>query len=140
MFNNAPEGDVDDAEIESVMFNGMEIDGIDDEDDEADIAEAPPMDRPFKRPVGDPIKTVYISRENHYGNVIRAKYEQFGGRPGYLSVEDESDGYFTTTVENMPRFRSSSFIISNMVDFPQRRTPERIFTSGAFTKGSIAFT
>ena len=111
MFNNAPEGDVDDAEIESVMFNGMEIDGIDDEDDEADIAEAPPMDRPFKRPVGDPIKTVYISRENHYGNVIRAKYEQFGGRPGYLSVEDELDGYFTTTVENIRKLTGDAKLV-----------------------------
>jgi len=65
MFNNAPEGDVDDAEIESVMFNGMEIDGIEDEDDEAEIAEVFPVDRPFMRPVGDAIKSVYISRQNH---------------------------------------------------------------------------
>ena len=101
MLNNVPEDDVDDSEIERVLFNGMELDGVDEEDDEAEKAEIPPMDRPFMRPVGDPIKTVYISRENHYGNVIRAKYEEFGGRPGYLSVEDESDGLFTTTVEKI---------------------------------------
>lgn len=39
MLNNAPENDVDDVDIEPVMFNGMEIDGIDDEDDEAEITE-----------------------------------------------------------------------------------------------------
>ena len=83
MLNTVPD-DVDTEEIQPVTINGMEIDGMDDEDDEAEIAEVPPVDRPFMRPVGDAIKTVYISRENHYGNIIRAKYEQFGGRPGYL--------------------------------------------------------
>ena len=101
MLNNASERPVDDAEIETMLFNGMEIDGIDDEDDEAEVAEISPIDRPFMRPVGDAIKTVYISRENHYGTIIRAKYELFGGRPGYLSVEDESDRPCTTTVENI---------------------------------------
>lgn len=111
MFNNVPEGDVDDTDIKPMMFNGMEIEGIDDADDEAEIAEIPPIDRPFMRPVGDPVKTVYISRENHYGNIIRAKYEQFGGRPGFLSVEDESDGLFTTTVENIRKLTGDAKLV-----------------------------
>ena len=111
MLKNSPERDMDDTEIELVTFNGIEIDGIDDEDDDAEIAEIPPIDRPFMRPVGDPIKTVYISRENHYGNIIRAKYEQFGGRPGYLSVEDESDGLFTTTVENIRKLTGDAKLV-----------------------------
>ena len=101
MFNNEPDNGVDASEIETVLCNGMEVDGVDDENDEAEIAAVPPMDRPFMRPVGDPIKMVYISRENHYGNIIRAKYEEFGGQPGYLSVEDESEELFTTTVEKI---------------------------------------
>ena len=101
MLDGVPDDDVEESEIEPTMINGMEIDGMDDDDDEAEIAEVPPMDRPFMRPVGEPIKSVYISRENHYGNIIRAKYEEFGGQPGFLSVEDESDGPFTTTVENI---------------------------------------
>lgn len=111
MFNNVPEGAVDDTDIKPMMFNGMEIEGIDDADDEAEIAEIPPIDRPFMRPVGDPVKTVYISRENHYGNIIRAKYEQFGGRPGFLSVEDESDGLFTTTVENIRKLTGDAKLV-----------------------------
>ena len=38
----------------------------------------------------------------------------------------------------MPRFCNSSFIISRIVDLPERRTPERIFTSGTSIKGVIA--
>lgn len=86
MLNTVPGHDLDTEEFRPITINGMEIGGINDEDDEAEIAEVPSMDRPFMRPVGDAIKSVYISRENHYGNIIRAKYEQFGRRPGYLSV------------------------------------------------------
>ncbi len=111
MFNNVPAGDVDDTDIKPMVFNGIEIEGIDDADDEAEVAEIPPIDRPFMRPVGDPVKTVYISHENHYGNIIRAKYEQFGGRPGYLSVEDESDGRFTTTVENIRKLTGDAKLV-----------------------------
>ena len=111
MLNNAPERGVNDVEIKLVIFNGMEIEGIDDENDEAEIVEVPAMDRPFMRPVGEPVKTVYISRENHYGNIIRAKYEQFGGRPGFLSVEDESDGLFTTSVENIRKLTGDAKLV-----------------------------
>ena len=111
MFTNVTGRNVDDDDIEPVMFNGMEIEGIDDENDEAGIAEVLPIDRPFMRPVGDPVKTVYISRENHYGNIIRAKYEQFGGRPGFLSVEDELDGLFTTTVENIRKLTGDAKLV-----------------------------
>ena len=111
MLNNAPERGVNDVEIKPVIFNGMEIEGIDDENDEAEIVEVPAMDRPFMRPVGEPVKTVYISRENHYGNIIRAKYEQFGGRPGFLSVEDESDGLFTTSVENIRKLTGDAKLV-----------------------------
>lgn len=83
--------DFDPLDIEVKVVNGIEIDGEDDDDYELEYEMAVPMDRPFKRFVGEPIKMVYISRENHYGNIIRKKYEEFRGRPGYLTVIDESD-------------------------------------------------
>lgn len=87
-----PDGDdFDPSEIVVKMVNGIEIDGEDDDDYEIEYKTAVPMDRPFMRYVGEPIKMVYISRENHYGNIIRKKYEEFGGLPGYLTVIDESD-------------------------------------------------
>jgi len=100
--NTGPTDEVVDlADVEPVLINGVEVDGIDDEDDEIDYADVPPMDKPFYRPVRDPIKMVYITRENHYGNIIRKKYEEFGGREGYLIVIDESDSPFTTSIENI---------------------------------------
>ena len=111
MLDGVSDDDVEESKIEPATINGMEIDGIDDEVDEAVRAEVPPMDRPFMRPVGDPIKSVYISRENHYGNIIRAKYEEFGGLSGFLSVEDESEGLFTTTVENIRKLTGDAKLV-----------------------------
>lgn len=111
MLDGVPDDDVEESEIEPATINGMEIDGIDDETDEVVLDEVPPIDRPFMRPVGDPIKSVYISRENHYGNIIRAKYEEFGGKRGFLSVEDESEGPFTTTVENIRKLTGDAKLV-----------------------------
>ena len=111
MLNNTPDSDIDDSEIERVSINGMDVDSIDDDEDEAEIEDMPQMDNPFMRPVGEPIRMVYISRENHYGNIIRAKYEEFGGRPGYLYVEDESDEPFTTTVEKIRKLTGDAKLV-----------------------------
>lgn len=89
----------------------MEIDGVDNDDEQTGKAAIPPLDRPFMRPCGDPVKIVYISRENHYGNIIRAKYEEYGGRAGYLSVEDESDERFTTTVEKIRKLTGDAKLV-----------------------------
>ena len=91
----------DAAGIKTEFVNGMEIDGIDNEQEEPFPETMPPLDRPFMRPCGEPIKISYITRENHYGNIIRGKYEEYGGRSGYLSVGDESDGMFTTTQDKI---------------------------------------
>ena len=90
--------------IEKQFVDGIEVDGIDDDDYELEKQMAVPMDRPFMRFRGDPIKMVYVTRENEYGNIIRQKYEEFGGRPGFLTVIDESDKKRFTTTEDNIRF------------------------------------
>ena len=102
---------IDESAIEPVAVNGMEIDGVDNDDEQTGKAAIPPLDRPFMRPCGDPVKIVYISRENHYGNIIRAKYEEYGGRAGYLSVEDESDERFATTVEKIRKLTGDAKLV-----------------------------
>ena len=103
--------DVDDSIIQRVSVNGMEIDGIDDESEESVREAMPPLDRPFMRPCGEPIRIAYISRENHYGNIIRTKYEEYGGREGFLSVEDESEELFTTTTEKIRRLTGDAKLV-----------------------------
>ena len=96
------EDDIVSENIVREIVNGIEVDGIDDDDYELEREQSIPMDRPFMRFRGDPIKIVYISRENSYGNIIRKKYEEFGGLPGYLTVIDESDKIrFKTTEDNI---------------------------------------
>ena len=68
--------------------------GVDDEDLEETEREAPDLDPPFMRPVGEPIKMVYITRENPDAE-IRRKYEMFGGDPDFLDVIDETKERFT---------------------------------------------
>lgn len=96
--------DIQPEEIEKQIVGGIEVDGIDDDDYELEKQMAIPMDRPFMRFRGEPIKMVYISRENEYGNIIRQKYEEFGGRPGFLTVIDETDRKRFTTTEDNIRF------------------------------------
>ena len=103
--------EIDEATIQRATVNGMEVDGIDCVDEDTVRESAPPIDRPFMRPCGEPIKAAYISRENHYGNIIRAKYEEYGGRKGFLSVEDEADGLFTTTVDNIRRLTGDAKLV-----------------------------
>lgn len=92
---------IDASTVESTEQNGMTIDGIDTETDEELTKDNPPMDNPFFRPVGEPIKTTYITRENHYGNIIRKLYEDNGGRPGYVTIIDETDEPFVITREKV---------------------------------------
>ncbi len=107
-----PQGtDTSKSAVLSVSVNGMEVDGVDGENEAAIADDAIPMDNPFMRPCGEPIKAAYISRENHYGNIIRAKYEEYGGREGYLSVEDESDELFTTTVEKIRKLTGDAKLV-----------------------------
>ena len=107
-----PQGaDIDESVIQRITVNGMEVDGLDDGDGPTGDGSVPPMDRPFMRPCGEPVKTAYISRENHYGNIIRAKYEEYGGRDGYLIVEDESDEPFTTTAEKIRRLTGDAKLV-----------------------------
>ena len=103
--------DVDESSVERISVNGMEIDGVDDEDEQTEKEAMLPMDRPFMRPCGEPIKIAYITRENDYGNIIRAKYEEYGGREGYLSVEDETEELFTTTVEKIRRLTGDAKLV-----------------------------
>ena len=103
--------DPDGSTIQRITINGMEVDGQDNEDKLVVSDYVIPLDRPFMRPCGEPVKTAYISRENHYGNTIRAKYEEYGGQEGYLSVEDESDELFTTTVEKIKRLTGDAKLV-----------------------------
>ena len=103
--------EIDESTIQRATVNGMEVDGIDCVDEDTVRESALPIDRPFMRPCGEPIKAAYISRENHYGNIIRAKYEEYGGRKGFLSVEDEADGLFTTTVDNIRRLTGDAKLV-----------------------------
>lgn len=75
---------------------GVSVEGVDDEDIEAREKAAPPMNVPFRRPLGEPIKMVYISRENKYG-YIKKKYQMFGGQDGFLKIVEEDDECFTTS-------------------------------------------
>ncbi len=107
-----PQGaDIDESAIQRITVNGMEVEGLDDGDIPAGDESVPPMDRPFMRPCGEPVKTAYISRENHYGNIIRAKYEEYGGRDGFLIVEDESDELFTTTIDKIRRLTGDAKLV-----------------------------
>ncbi|MBR6863198.1 MAG: hypothetical protein IKM73_17960 [Acidaminococcaceae bacterium] len=105
------ESNINESTIQPITVNGMEVEGLDDEDETLDNKTVLPMDRPFMRPCGKPIKSAYISRENHYGNIIRAKYEEYGGRDGYLSIEDESDEPFTTTVGKIRRLTGDAKLV-----------------------------
>ena len=80
--------------VETVSHNGVPLQGVDDEDLEETEREAPDLDPPFMRPVGEPIKMVYITRENPDAE-IRRKYEMFGGDPDFLDVIDETKERFT---------------------------------------------
>ncbi len=111
MLDDLPNPDFDESRIKLMSVNGMEIEGVDSEENDTDNETMILMDRPFMRPCGEPIKIVYISRENHYGNIIRAKYEEYGGRPGYLSVEDESDELFTTSVEKIRKLTGDAKLV-----------------------------
>ena len=75
---------------------GISVEGIDDEDLEAREKNAPPMNMPFRRPLGEPVKMVYISRENKYG-YIKKRYRTFRGQDGFLRIIEEDDGLFTTS-------------------------------------------
>ena len=86
--------------VETVIYNGIKVEGIDDEDLEEIVSQAPELDSPFMRPIGNPLKIVYITRENDYGD-IRAKYELFGGKEGSLQIEDESDEKFSTNIDKI---------------------------------------
>ena len=75
---------------------GVSVEGIDDEDIEAQKRSAPPMNLPFRRPLGEPMRMIYISRENKYG-YIKKKYQMFGGQDGFLRIIEETDDQFTTS-------------------------------------------
>ncbi|MBR1438919.1 MAG: hypothetical protein IJ587_10330 [Synergistaceae bacterium] len=75
---------------------GVSVECIDDEDLEAQKKSAPPMNLPFRRPLGEPMKMIYISRENKYG-YVKKKYQMFGGQDGFLRIIEEIDDQFTTS-------------------------------------------
>jgi len=52
----------------------------------------PSINLPFKRPLGEPIKTVYISRNTRNTDYIKNIYQMFGGRDGFLKVNDGLTG------------------------------------------------
>ena len=87
-------GNNSDYEISSHL--GVSVEGVDDEDLEAQKKLAPPMNLPFRRPLGEPMKMIYISRENKYG-YIKKKYQMFGGQDGFLRIIEETDDQFTTS-------------------------------------------
>lgn len=102
---------IDESSIKRVSINGMEVDGVDNEYEQSEKVAMPPLDCPFMRPCGEPVKIAYISRENHYGNIIRAKYEEYGGREGCLCVEDESEELFTTTIERIRKLTGDAKLV-----------------------------
>ena len=121
--------DFDPAEIEVKLVNGIEIDGEDADDYEIEYETTVPMDRPFMRYVGEPIKMVYISRENDYGNIIRKKYEEYGGLPGYLTVIDESDrDRFITTEKKIREITGDAklVIIDPIFSFVEGRLSDNV--------------
>ena len=92
-----PQKENDEYSVSKVTEHlGTNVEGIDDEDLEAQKKAAPPMNLPFKRPLGEPIKMVYISRENKYG-YIKERYQMFGGQDGFLRIIEEDDECFTTS-------------------------------------------
>ncbi|MBQ1491865.1 MAG: AAA family ATPase, partial [Blautia sp.] len=83
--------------LASEYHNGFLLEGIDYEEEEEEAVDVPNLDVPRFRTIGEPIKMTYVSRENHYGNIIRMKYQAYGGRPGFVRIVDESDGRFVTS-------------------------------------------